>query len=154
MEAWAKTIYIGSDHAGFEFKELLKTYLKEQFPEIALNDVGPISNARVDYPDFAKKLAKSFPTSVGEAAKTAGILICGSGQGMAMTANKFADIRAALCWDKPSAKLSRAHNDANVLCLGERLIPLGMAKNIIDTWLTTPFEGGRHADRVKKITGT
>ena len=136
-----KTIYIASDHAGFE----LKTYILQNRKDLPWIDLGPTSDARVDYPDFADALAARMSD------KDIGVLICGSGQGMAMRANRYPKIRAALCYNSESTQLSRQHNDANVLCLGARLIPKDLALSIFDTFLHTPFEGGRHFDRVKKL---
>ncbi len=139
-----KKVFVASDHAGVKLKTLIHDHLIANY---AVKDLGPFDTSSVDYPDFAKKVC-------GEVLKTpesVGILICGSGQGMAMTANKLKGIRAALCWDEPSAKLSRLHNDANVLCMGARLIPEGLAVLIAEKWLSTEFEGGRHQNRVKKI---
>lgn len=137
-------VYIASDHAGFSFKSEMVKYLKDRFN---LVDLGPANEDRVDYPDFAKKVSDHVSKDPG----SYGILICGSGQGMAMGANRNKGIRAALCWDVPSVTLSREHNDANVLCLGARLIPLGLAQQIADKFLSTPFAGGRHLTRVQKL---
>ena len=137
-----KKLFIAADHAGFDFKESIK----KEMPEIAWIDLGTTDANRVDYPDFADLVAKRVQSDGGQ-----GLLICGSGQGMAMRANRFAGIRAALAWSEDSAILSRAHNDANVLCLGARLIDLALAKRLINVFTETTFEGGRHADRIKKI---
>ena len=145
MNAYKK-IFIASDHAGY----ILKQYLIKEFKELPWQDLGPSNEDSVDYPDYAKKLCNEV---IANPENSTGILICGSGQGMAMTANKLQAIRAALCWSDEVAKLSRAHNDANVLCIGSRLINPNLAKTILATFLETPFEGGRHADRVKKIKG-
>jgi ribose 5-phosphate isomerase B len=137
-------IYIAADHAGFLIKEKVIAFLRKQNEVI---DLGPKNEDRTDYPDYADKVVlelKKDPTALG-------ILLCGSGQGMAMRANKYAFIRAALCWNAESAKLSRAHNDANVLCLGARLLPEDDLFSAITAFLATPFEGGRHADRVQKL---
>lgn len=142
-----KKILIASDHAGFPLKEQLKRELTVLDQSIEFIDLGTTDEKSVDYPDFSKKLAKAFLDGKGEA----GILICGSGQGMAMGANRFKSIRAALCWDLPSAQLSRRHNDANILCLGSRLLPFGYAVEIAKVWLQTPFEGGRHQSRLDKL---
>jgi ribose 5-phosphate isomerase B len=159
-------IYVASDHAGFKYKAYLIHALKTlNFGEIV--DLGTKTEDSVDYPDFAKILSKHVledaasgkPHSNIDASgkytaklQTCGILICGSGQGMAMTANKIEGIRAALCWDLPSAILSRQHNNANVLCLGARLIPEGLGFLIAQAWLQTEFLGGRHERRTDKIT--
>lgn len=138
-------IYIAADHAGFELKQNLINHFKQKFNFI---DLGPQTTDRVDYPDFANLVAENLKKDP----QAMGILICGSGQGMAMRANKYSHIRAALCWDKESCMLSRQHNDANVLCLGSRLLPMGTVYEIMDTFFATEFEGGRHADRVNKIS--
>lgn len=136
---------IGCDHAGFELKETLKTYLSEKGFELV--DKGTYSLDSVDYPDFAH--AVSFAIKKGEVGM--GILICGSGNGISMAANKHIGIRAALCWKSEIASLARLHNDANILSLPARFISVGEAKEIVDTFLSTDFEGGRHANRVNKI---
>lgn len=142
-------ILLASDHAGLEFKNLLKNHLKN----FQVEDLGPHSSDSVDYTDFAEKLCKQIQSqSASEAPSTFGILICGSGQGMAMKANKYSHIRAALCWDLVSTKLSREHNNANVLCLGGRLLPYGLALEMVDTFLKTSFLGGRHEKRALKIS--
>lgn len=144
-------ILIASDHGGFALKtHLIQTlgasYLPgESSSEFA--DLGPSDEKSVDYPDFAKKLCEKLLAGEGHF----GILVCGSGQGMNMKANRYKGIRSALCWDLPSAKLSREHNNANVLCLGGRLIPFGYATEIAKTFLSTEFLGGRHEARVKKL---
>ncbi len=139
-----RKLAIASDHAGFSLKEVLK----KSMPEIDWVDEGPASADRVDYPDYAAKVATAIVTGTVEL----GVLLCGSGIGMCISANKFDGIRAAVVESEQSARLSRAHNDANVLCIGARLIAPDYAKDIVQTWLNTPFEGGRHADRVRKIT--
>ncbi|MGH1469405.1 MAG: ribose 5-phosphate isomerase B [Bdellovibrionales bacterium] len=139
-------IFIASDHAGFERKTKVIDYLKIQSKEVI--DLGPSNDERVDYPDFANNVCESLKNT----SDSIGILICGSGQGMAMRANKFSHIRAALCWNAEVAELSRGHNRANVLCLGSRLIEEQLTYKIIDTFLNTPFEGGRHQGRVDKIS--
>lgn len=144
-----QTVYIASDHAGFK----LKSKILQHFKELPLVDLGCPNEDRVDYPDFAHKLMQKIALEPADSAnfKSMGILICGSGQGVAMTANKESHIRAALCWNLESATLSRQHNNANVLCLGERLIEEPVALEIVDVFFKTKFEGGRHAERVKKI---
>lgn len=137
-------IVIASDHAGFETKQKIINTFKNKFEVV---DFGPLTDERTDYPDYADKVATHIARHAGEI----GILVCGSGQGMAMRANKYPQIRAALCWSEESAQLSRAHNDANILCLGGRLLDFDLICKIISTFMSTPFEGGRHADRVKKI---
>ncbi len=139
-------VAIGSDHGGFQLKEKVKEYLTEK--HIAYQDIGTYSTDPVDYPDIAKKVAEGVAT--GEFAK--GIVICGTGIGVSIAANKVNGIRAALCNDVFSAQMAREHNDANVLALGERVIGSGLALMIVETWLTTEFQGGRHAKRVQKIT--
>ena len=136
---------IGCDHAGFELKEILKTYLAEKGFELV--DKGTYSLNSVDYPDFAH--AVSIALEKGEVG--IGILICGSGNGISMAANKHAGIRAALCWKIEIASLARLHNNANILSLPARFISVEEAKDIVDTFLSTDFEGGRHANRVNKI---
>jgi len=138
-------IVIGSDHAGFSLKEALKHYLHDR--GVALTDVGPDTDKSVDYPDFAAAVAEKV--SCGEF--TRGILVCGSGVGMAIVANKYPAIRAALCLDADTARMSRKHNDTNILTLAGRRTDIDTAKNIAATWLETEFEGGRHKRRLDKI---
>ncbi len=138
-------IAIGSDHAGLKLKSNIKIFLQEK--GIDLIDVGTDSEESVDYPDFAEKLASLVIS--GEA--QFGIGICGSGIGMAIAANKIPGIRAANCCDTTYARLSREHNDANVLTLGARFIETELAQKIVDVWLNTEFQGGRHLSRVEKI---
>jgi ribose 5-phosphate isomerase B len=141
-----QNIIIGSDHAGFKYKEKIKArLLKEGY---SVEDKGTYSADSTDYPDFAHAVANAV---VG-AKDTQGILVCGSGNGVAITANKHADIRAALCWKVELAKLARAHNNANVLCIPERFVSEKMAHNIVEAFLVEKFEGGRHLRRVKKIS--
>ena len=140
-----KKISIASDHAGLTLKIAVIAYLKKCNFEVF--DNGPFDESSVDYPDFAKKVA----INVSKEETKFGILICGSGQGMAITANKYPGIRAALCYNPEIAILSRAHNDANILTLGARFIDETEALNCVDKFLNTPFEGGRHLDRVNKI---
>lgn len=137
-------IVIASDHAGFETKQKVLENFKNKFE---LVDFGPSTDERTDYPDYADKVASHVARGSGDI----GILICGSGQGMAMRANKYPQIRAALCWSEETAQLARAHNDANILCLGGRVLDFALICKIIDAFLAATFEGGRHADRVKKI---
>ncbi len=137
--------YIASDHAGFELKTIMLHRLKEK--GLKFEDLGPQTDERVDYPDFADRLClkiKDNPTARG-------ILICGSGQGMAIRANRYPFIRAALCWDEESCKLSREHNNANVLCVGSRLLEKELIFSILDVFVKTEFEGGRHEARVDKL---
>ncbi len=138
-------IALGSDHAGFSLKEKIREYLTSR--GFAVADQGTATADSVDYPDFAEKVALRV---AGKEADL-GVLVCGTGVGMAMAANKVPGIRAATCTDTVSAQLSRAHNDANVLTLGARVTDEATARKILDTWLSTPFEGGRHARRVGKI---
>ena len=138
-------IAIGADHAGFSLKEKLKKYLQEK--NIEVKDFGPDSEQSVDYPDFAHPVA----SAVEKKEFDFGLLMCGSGNGISMTANKHAGIRSALCWNSEIAKLSRQHNDANILTLPARFIEEAEAKKCLDVFLSTPFEGGRHEGRVKKI---
>lgn len=138
-------IAIGCDHGGFELKEHILKHLTQTGVEY--KDYGTYSEDSIDYPDCAKPVCKAIQS--GEA--TAGILICGTGIGISMAANKHKGIRAALCSDVYSAKMTKMHNDANVICLGGRVTGRELAFMIIDTWLATEFEGGRHAARIKKI---
>ncbi len=139
-------VAIGGDHAGFAYKQELLRLLKEQ--NIPCKDFGPPDDASVDYPDFSHPLA----TAVQKGHYDFGILICGSGNGVAITANKHPGVRAALCWNAELAALARRHNDANVLCLPARFISLDEAKECVSVFLRTPFEGGRHTARVGKIS--
>ena len=136
---------IGCDHAGFSYKEDLKKILEQKGWKIA--DKGTFSEASTDYPDYAHAVA----TMVEEGAAAAGILICGSGNGVCMTANKHQSIRAALAWTDELAMLARQHNNANVLCIPARFVALQTAENMAELFLNTPFEGGRHERRVAKI---
>jgi ribose 5-phosphate isomerase B len=136
-------VYIASDHAGFHFKNKLIQSLKEY----DWYDLGTDSDTSVDYPDYADKLAEKLKTE-----NAFGLLICGSGQGMVMRANRHKHIRAALCWNEDVAELARAHNNANVLCLGARLIDENLAPQIVKKFISTPFEGGRHVRRVEKLS--
>ena len=138
-------IAIGADHAGFSLKEKLKKYLLEKGIEV--KDFGPNSEQSVDYPDSAHPVA----SAVEKKEFDFGLLMCGSGNGINMTANKHAGIRSALCWNSEIAKLSRQHNNANILTLPARFIEEAEAKKCVDVFLSTTFEGGRHEGRVKKI---
>jgi len=138
------SVAIGSDHAGFEYKELLKDFLKDE----KVKDFGTYSPASADYPDFAHPVA----SAVEEGQFTFGILVCGSANGVAITANKHQGIRAAICWTEELAELSRKHNNANILCIPARFISEELAKVITQKFLSTEFEGGRHANRVNKIS--
>ena len=138
-------IAIGGDHAGFEYKEALKKLLAAAGWQV--EDKGAYSLDSVDYPDFAHPVA----LMVEEGKAAAGILICGSGNGVAMTANKHQGIRAALCWTEELAYLARQHNNANILCIPARFVSLDLAEKMVTTFLNTAFEGGRHERRVEKI---
>ena len=140
-----KNIFISSDHAGYKLKEQIKKYLRRK--KIKFKDLGPYSIQSVDYPLYAHKVARE----VKKNKKNIGILVCGSGTGMSITANKHKNIRAALCFDVKSTKLSRLHNDANVITLGSRLLSKKNALNCVSIFLKTKFEGGRHLKRIKKI---
>ena len=142
-----RRIFIASDHAGVELKTDLEQLIRKEFGEWAVEDLGPASTGSVDYPDFAAKVARK----VGEG-QGLGILICGSGIGMSIAANKIAGVRAALVSESTAARLSRMHNDANVLCLGARLIGREVALDCVRAFLRTPFEGGRHSQRIKLIS--
>ncbi len=138
-------IILGSDHAGFNLKEKIKKYLKEQ--DFSFDDLGTYSTDPVDYPDITLKVAKA----VAKGEYRRGIIICGTGIGTAIVANKVPGIRAALCHDPVSSSFSRTHNDANILTLGERIIGPNLALEIVRIFLTTEFSGGRHIRRVEKI---
>ena len=138
-------ICIASDHAGYNLKEKIKNHLINKY--VSIFDLGPYQDKSVDYPDYAKKLAKR----VKEQKSDVGILVCGSGTGMAISANKTKGIRAAVGYSLKSTQLSRQHNNANILCLGSRLTPKKMANKILAIFLKTKFEGGRHMKRIKKI---
>jgi len=138
-------IIIGSDHGGIHLKEALKRHLAERGIEVT--DAGTYTEESCDYPDIALKVCREITEGKAER----GILVCGTGIGMSMAANKVKGIRAALCGDVFSATMSREHNDANVICLGERVLGTGLAVRILDAWLDTEFAGGRHARRVDKI---
>ena len=140
-----KTIALGSDHAGFELKNELIEYLFEK--GYGLADMGPDSADSVDYPDYAPKVA----TAVTDGSACCGILICGSGNGVCITANKHKGVRAALCWEPEISGLAKQHNNANVICLPARFISQEKAFAIVDAYLNMEFEGGRHATRVDKI---
>lgn len=138
-------IALGSDHAGFEYKEQIKKLLLAEGHDV--HDFGTNSNAQVDYPKFIRPAAEAVAR--GECER--GIVLGGSGNGEAIVANKVRGVRCALCWNVESARLSRQHNDANVLSLGQRLIGLDVALEIVKVWLVTPFEGGRHEARIRQI---
>jgi ribose 5-phosphate isomerase B len=138
-------VAVGADHAGVALKDSLVVYLRARGVEVV--DFGTHGPASVDYPDFAVQVARAV---AGRRADS-GLLVCGTGQGMAMAANKIAGVRAAVVAEPFSAAMTRAHNDANVLCIGARVVGGGVAEAILDAWLATPFEGGRHARRVGGI---
>ncbi|WP_342646787.1 ribose 5-phosphate isomerase B [Mucilaginibacter sp. CSA2-8R] len=137
-------IAIGADHAGFTYKEALLKWL----PQITVKDFGTFSPESTDYPDFAHPVAAAVESGEFDF----GILVCGSANGVAITANKHAGIRAAICWQTELASLARRHNNANIVCIPERFISLDDAKAIVETFLSTEFEGGRHATRVGKMS--
>ena len=138
-------IIIGSDHAGFAMKEKVKQFLQER--GISVEDVGPYNEESVDYTDYGKEVSRKVSDGTFER----GLLVCGTGLGMSMTANRFKGVRAALANDLFSAIMSRRHNDANILVLGGRLIGDTLALQLVETWLETPFDGGRHERRVEKM---
>ena len=140
-----RKIFIASDHAGFGLKEIIKEYLSKK--KLAFHDLGPDNDKSVDYPIYAHNVAKKVKVNKSNV----GILICGSGTGMNITANKHKNVRAAQCFNLKSTKLSRLHNDANIITLGSRLISKKNALNFIDIFLKTKFEGGRHSKRIRKI---
>jgi ribose 5-phosphate isomerase B len=138
-------VAIGCDHAGFDYKEDLISFLEGR--GLAFTDFGTHSKESVDYPDFAHPVA----TAVEKGEAAFGILICGSANGVAITANKHQGIRAAICWGEELAQLARQHNDANIICIPARFVREGLAEKMVDLFMSTPFEGGRHENRVKKI---
>jgi len=140
-----KKVFISSDHAGYKLKELIKNNLEKK--NIQYTDLGPHNTDRVDYPDYAHKVAKKVKLNN----QNIGILICGSGMGMNITANRHKNIRAAQCYNLKSTKLSRLHNDANIITLGSRLLTNKNALSCVNIFLNTKFEGGRHKKRIKKI---
>ena len=140
-----KTVCIASDHAGFDLKEEIKNHLIDK--NISIFDIGPFNNNSVDYPDYAKKLANRIKLKKSDV----GILVCGSGTGMAISANKIKSIRAAVCYNLKSTRLSRQHNNANIIALGSRLTKKKLSLKLVEIFLKTKFEGGRHLRRVRKI---
>ena len=140
-----KKIFLSSDHAGYKLKESIKIHLDKK--KIEYTDLGPFSGDRVDYPFYAHKVAKKVKTNKNYV----GILVCGSGTGMNIAANKHKNIRAAQCFNVKSTKLSRLHNDANIITLGSRLLSKKNALKFISVFLNTKFEGGRHTKRIRKI---
>lgn len=141
----SKPIAIGSDHAGFDFKQNLISFLQEN--GLVVKDVGTYGKESVDYPDYAHPVASAVES--GECAF--GILLCGTANGVAITANKHQNIRAALCWGEEIAKVVRQHNDANIICIPARFVSSDEAQKMVALFITTEFEGGRHANRVGKI---
>lgn len=140
------TIAIGSDHAGFDLKQVLKAYLAELGYEVL--DLGTGGPESVDYPDFGKAVAQA----VADGRASFGVVVCGTGIGISIAANRNPGVRAALCHDHTTAELSRRHNDANILALGSRIIGVEVAKDCLRTFLTTPFDAGRHVGRVAKLS--
>jgi|TARA_B110000908_G_scaffold51489_1_gene62793 ribose 5-phosphate isomerase B len=136
---------LGSDHAGYDLKEKIKVILKEK--NIGFKDIGPFSEDSVDYPDYAHKVGNAIQNKD----YSMGIAICGSGNGINMTVNKYKDVRSALCWNTEICKLAREHNNANVLAIPARFISENLALQIVETFINTKFEGGRHERRVNKI---
>ena len=145
MKYLFKKICIASDHAGFNIKESIKHFLINK--NISIIDLGPINKNSVDYPDYAKKVSNRIKSKKSEV----GILVCGSGTGMAISANKIKGIRAAVCYNSKSTTLSRKHNDANIISIGSRLTKKSVIIRLISMFLKTKFEGGRHLRRIKKI---
>ena len=145
MKLLFKKISLSSDHAGFNLKEKIKNYLLKK--RVKVIDLGPKNSNSVDYPDYAKKVARNIVSKKSNI----GILVCGSGTGMAISANKMKKIRAAVCYNAASTRLSRMHNNANIMALGSRLTNRQNAIKLVNLFLSTKFEGGRHLRRVKKI---
>ena len=145
LKSLFKKVSLSSDHAGYKLKEKIKKSLIKK--KIKIIDLGPKTDSSVDYPDFAQKVARNILSK----RSNIGILVCGSGTGMAMSANKFKKIRAAVCYNKASTRLSRLHNNANILALGSRLTKKSTALKLVNIFLSTKFDGGRHLRRVKKI---
>ncbi len=140
-----KTACIASDHAGFKLKEVIKNHLIDK--NVSIFDLGPFDEGSVDYPDYAKKLGHRIKSKKSDV----GILVCGSGTGMAISANKIKKIRAAVCYNLKSTRLSRMHNNANIMALGSRLTKKKLSLKLVEIFLKTKFEGGRHLRRIKKI---
>ena len=145
LKTFFKKICIASDHAGYNLKENIKNFLISK--NISIYDLGPMNKSSVDYPDFAKKVSKRLKAKRSDL----GILVCGSGTGMAISANKTKGIRAAVCYNLKSTRLSRLHNNANIISLGSRFTKKSIALKLVSVFLKTKFEGGRHLRRVKKI---
>lgn len=146
---FAVKVLIACDHAGLDLKNDLVAHLRDNHAHEQVEDLGVTSRDSVDYPDYAGKLAERL--SGAGAGTSLGILVCGTGIGMSIMANKFRGVRAAVCTTEFEAKMARAHNDANVLCVGQRVVGAGVGRAIVDAFLGTRFEGGRHATRVQKI---
>ena len=140
-----KTVCIASDHAGYKLKEVIKNHLVDR--NVSVYDIGPYNNQSVDYPDYAKRLGNRIRLKKSDV----GILVCGSGTGMAISANKIKTIRAAVCYNFKSTRLSRQHNNANIIALGSRLTKKKLSLKLVEYFLKTKFEGGRHLKRIKKI---
>jgi len=140
-----KTVCIASDHAGFHLKEVIKNHLIDK--KVSIFDIGPFNEKSVDYPDYAKKVGNRIKLKKSDV----GILVCGSGTGMAISANKIRTIRAAVCYNLRSTRLSRQHNNANIIAIGSRLTKKKISLKLVEVFLTTEFEGGRHLKRIKKI---
>jgi len=138
-------LVIASDHAGFELKESIAAFLHHKGVEF--EDMGPVNSDRVDYPDYGIQVAKAVLDKKVER----GVVICGTGVGMSIVVNRFPGIRGTLCSDVYTAKMCREHNDSNILIMGGRVIGKGLAQEIVQTWMETPFEGGRHQKRLDKI---
>ena len=145
MNSIFKKVCISSDHAGFKLKESIKDFLINK--NISIIDLGPVNENSVDYPDYAKKVSNRVKSKKSDV----GILVCGSGTGMAISANKTKKIRAAVCYNLKSTRLSRQHNNANIIAIGSRLTKKNTALQLVSVFLETKFEGGRHLKRVKKI---
>jgi ribose 5-phosphate isomerase B len=144
-------IYLASDHAGFQLKEEIKKYLLENKGNFTVEDMGPTSGEPVNWAEYGAKAAGQVAKDPGN---SRGIIVCGTGLGMSMVSNKFKNVRAALCCDEYSAEMSRKHNNANVLNMGARRIAVEKALRIVDIWLNTPFEGGRHQERLDYLLDT
>jgi len=142
-----QSIVLGSDHGGFELKSSIKDCLLADYSDIRVGDIGVFNTDSVDYPDYAQKVVDEIISGSYEA----GIIVCGTGIGVSIKANRNKGIRAAIAFDEYTASMSRAHNDSNILCLGQRTTPLDMALSILRIWLSTPFEGDRHIRRVEKL---
>ena len=145
MKLLFKKVCIASDHAGFDLKEKIKDFLINKY--VSIIDLGPFDNKSVDYPDYAKKLANRIRAKKSDV----GILVCGSGTGMLISANKIKNIRAAVCYNSKSTRLSRQHNNANIIALGARLTKNSLSLKLVELFLKTKFEGGRHLKRLKNI---